>query len=53
MKQERIAVLKEQTNGLLKEAEGLGEEGNIDEAQQKLEESEKIRAECRHLENVS
>lgn len=53
MKQERLAVLREQVNALIKEAEHLGEEGNIDEAQMKLEESEKIKSECRYIENVN
>ena len=52
MKQERLAALKEQVNTLIKEAEHLGEEGNIDEAQLKLEESEKLKSECKYLENV-
>lgn len=52
MKQERLAALREQVNTLIKEAERLGEEGNIDEAQMKLEESERVKGECRYVENV-
>lgn len=52
MKRERLAAMKDQVNNLIKEAEHLGEQGNIDEAQMKLEESEKLKGECRHLENV-
>ena len=37
----------------MKEAESLGEEGKIEEAQQTLEACEKYKTECKYLENVS
>ena len=52
IKQERVEYLKEQINSMIKEAEHLGEEGRIEEAQSTLEESEKLKSECRHLEIV-
>jgi hypothetical protein len=52
LKQERVAVLKEQINNIIKEAERMGEEGEIDEAQEKLQECEALKSECKHLENV-
>jgi hypothetical protein len=38
---------------LIREAESLGEEAKIEEAQEKLEECEKYKAECKVLEIVS
>ena len=52
MKQERVASLKEQINSLIKEAEQLGEEGKIDEAQSTLAQCDSLKSECKHLENV-
>ena len=45
--------LKEQINSMIKQAERLGEEGKIEEAQETLEASEKLKSECKHLEIVS
>ena len=53
LKQEKVAALKEQINALIKEAEGLGEEGKIEEAQATLESCEKLKTECKYLEQVS
>lgn len=53
IKQERVAELKDQINTMIKEAEHLGEEGKIEEAQATLEECEKLKSECKYLENVS
>jgi hypothetical protein len=52
LKQERVEYLKEQINNAIKESEKLGEQGCIDEAQNKLEECERLKSECRYLENV-
>ena len=52
IKQERVEFLKTQINSMIKEAEHLGEEGRIEEAQNTLEESEKLKSECKHLEIV-
>jgi hypothetical protein len=52
LKQERIATLKTEINDLIKEAESLGEEGRIDEAQSVLANCEKLKTECKYLENV-
>ncbi len=52
LKQERIASLKEDINNLIKEAESMGEEGRIDEAQSVLTECEKLKTECKYMENV-
>lgn len=51
VKQERVAFLKEKINELIKEAETLGEEGRIEEAQSTLESCEKYKTECKYLEN--
>lgn len=50
IRSEKIAVLKEQINEILKEAEALGELGEIDQAQEKLESCEPLKTECKHLE---
>ncbi len=50
---EKIASLKEQVNAIIKEAEILGEAGEIDQAQAKLESCEKLKSECKYLEIVS
>jgi hypothetical protein len=52
LKQEKVEELKEIINGKIKEAEHLGEEGNIEEAQTIVVEIDKLRAECKYLENV-
>jgi hypothetical protein len=51
VKQEKVEELKEIINGKIKEAEHLGEEGNIEEAQTIVVEIDKLRAECKYLEN--
>ena len=53
IKQERVAELKETINKNIKEAEHMGEEGRIEEAQTIVAEIEKLKAECKYLENVS
>ena len=40
-------------NEIIKEAEVLGETGEIDQAQAKLESCEKLKSECKYLEIVS
>ena len=50
LKEERIAEIKEQINAARRDAEQLGEEGQIDEAQAKIAESEKLKADCKYLE---
>jgi len=50
LRDEKIATLKTQINGILKEAESLGELGEIDQAQAKLESCEKLKSECKYLE---
>ena len=52
VREEKINTLKEQINAIIKEAEGLGERGEIEEAQAKLESCEKHKAECKYLEMV-
>ncbi|CAF0811110.1 unnamed protein product [Brachionus calyciflorus] len=47
IKREKVAELKEKINALIKEAESLGEEGRIDEAQEALERCEVVKAECK------
>ena len=53
LRDEKIATLKEQINEIIKEAEVLGETGEIDQAQAKLESCEKLKSECKYLEIVS
>jgi hypothetical protein len=48
-----VAELKDQINAKIKDAERLGEEGQIEEAQEIVAEIEKLKAECKYLENVS
>lgn len=50
IKKEKVAELKEKINALIKEAESLGEEGRIEEAQETLERCETFKAECKTLE---
>ena len=52
LKQEKLASVKEQINDMIKEAEHLGEEGKIEEAQNTLKECETLKAECKYLEQV-
>jgi hypothetical protein len=53
LKQEKVEALKEKINAIIKEAEQLGERGEIEEAQATLEQSEKIKFEVKYLETVS
>lgn len=50
VREEKIADLKEKINAIIKEAEHLGEEGKIEEAQATLESCEKLKTECKYLE---
>lgn len=50
LRAEKIKLLKEQINAIIKEAESLGEIGEIDQAQAKLESCEKLKSECKYLE---
>lgn len=50
LRNEKILSLKEQINAIIKEAESLGELGEIDQAQTKLESCEKLKSECKYLE---
>jgi len=50
LRDEKIVFLKEQINTIIKEAESLGELGEIDQAQEKLESCEKFKSECKYLE---
>jgi hypothetical protein len=52
MKQERVEQLREQINTMIKQAEAMGEEGRIEEAQSTLAECETVKTECKYLENV-
>jgi hypothetical protein len=49
MREEKLSVLKEQINVIIKEAEALGEKGEIEEAQTTLESCEKLKAECKYF----
>lgn len=49
-KRARVEELKEKINTLIKQAESLGEAGNVDEAQKTLESCEKFKTECKMLE---
>ena len=53
LKQEKVDALKEKINGMIKEAERLGEQGNIEEAQVLLESCDTYKNECRYLEQVN
>lgn len=52
VKRERLAVVKEEINKLIKQAEELGEQGCIEEAQNVIQECDKFKSECKHLESV-
>lgn len=52
-KRERAAELREKINALIKEAESLGEEGRIEEAQRTLDKCEVFKSEYKGLEIVS
>ncbi len=50
MREEKINDLKEKINAIIREAELLGEEGKIEEAQATLDSCEKLKTECKYLE---